>query len=361
MAIDLFASYKIGKLDLKNRFVRSATWDAMANEDGSVTEKSIELYTALGAGGMGLIISGHVFIDLPGKAGFGQYGIHDDTMIPGLKKMTATARKSGVRIAAQLAHSGLYCLGHDDPAIVVSVIPQVERPQHEMTDAEVVELISTYVSAARRAAEAGFDAIQLHGAHGYLLSQFLSPLYNHRTDNWGGSAARRRNFHLEVVKEIKKAVGSSYPVLIKLGVMDDKAGGLLLDEGVQAAVELAKAGIDAIEVSLGFGVAIRNTLNGEADTAYFRDLAATVKHKVNVPVMAVGGIRKLDTAKGIINCGEADMISMCRPFIREPDIISKWQKDLTSRAECVSCGKCFGNAVKYSQLACRNEAINTPK
>jgi 2,4-dienoyl-CoA reductase-like NADH-dependent reductase (Old Yellow Enzyme family) len=355
MSIDLFASYGIGKLELKNRFVRSATWDALANEDGTVSDKSIELYSNLGAGGVGLIISGHIFVELPGKAGYGQYGIHNDDMIPGLTMMTAAARKSGAKIAAQLAHAGLYSLDRSEPAKVVSNIPQVERPQYEMTDAEISELVEKYAASARRAAEAGFDAVQLHSAHGYLLSQFLSPLYNHRSDNWGGTAAKRGNFLIEVLKAIKKAAGSSYPVFIKLGVMDDKEGGLKLDEGVQIAVHLAKAGIDAVEVSLGFGVAIRNVINEDADKAYFRDLAAAVKHKIKVPVMAIGGIRALDTAKAIVNCGDADMISMCRPFIRQPDIIARWQQDMVGRSECVSCGKCFGNAVKYSQLACRNK------
>jgi 2,4-dienoyl-CoA reductase-like NADH-dependent reductase (Old Yellow Enzyme family) len=361
MPIDLFEPYTIGKLQLKNRFVRSATWDAMSNEDGSVSEKSVELYRVLGQGGVGLIVSGHIFIELEGRAGFGQYGIHNNDMIPGLKKMTEVSTKSGAKIAAQLAHSGLFRLEREELAVAVSEIPQVKRLQHEMTGSEIEELITKYADAARRAAEAGFDAVQLHAAHGYLLSQFLSPLYNHRSDKWGGSAAGRRNFHIEVLKRIKKELGSSYPVFIKLGVKDDKEGGLQLAEGLATAMELEKAGIDTVEVSLGFGTAIRNVFNQDVDQAYFRDLAAAVKQKVKVPVMAVGGIRSLATANAIVNCGESDMISMSRPFIRQPDLISKWKKDFSARAECISCGKCFGNAIKHSQLICRDKEQNRAK
>jgi 2,4-dienoyl-CoA reductase-like NADH-dependent reductase (Old Yellow Enzyme family) len=353
MAIDLFSKYKIGKMELKNRFARSATWDATANEDGSVTEKSISLYQALAEGGVGLIITGHIFVERQGKAGAGQYGIHSNEMIPGLKKLTDTVHKSGARIAAQLAHAGLYSLEREETAKVVSEIPQVKRLQHEMTDSEISELIETFAVAAKRSVEAGFDAIQLHGAHGYLMSQFLSPLYNRRNDRWGGTAEKRRAFHIELLKAVKKAVGKDIPVFIKLGIMDEKDGGLTIEEGLETVKQMEKEGLDGVEVSLGFGTAIRTAPENDTDQAYFRDLAATIKKNVSIPVMAVGGIRTLKTAQDIINGGQADMISMCRPFICEPDIISRWRQNPESPAGCISCGKCFGNAVKYQMVSCR--------
>jgi len=355
MTVDLFSPCKTGRLELKNRFVRSATWDATANDDGSVTDKSIGLFKALAEGGVGLIITGHVFVEMAGKAGAGQYGIHNDAMTAGLKKLTDTVHKSGSNIAAQLAHAGLYSLEKEETAMVVSEITQVKKNQHEMTDEEINELLVKYADAARRAVAAGFDAVQLHGAHGYLLSQFLSPLYNHRSDKWGGNAEKRRAFHLEVLKSIKNAAGKDYPVFIKLGVMDEKDGGLILEEGLETAKMLEKEGLDAVEVSLGFGTAIRTAPENDADQAYFRDLATAVKKVVSIPVMAIGGIRTLKTAQDIVNSGQADMISMCRPFIRQPDIVSKWQQDPASQAECISCGRCFGNAVKYQLVSCKNK------
>jgi len=353
MTVDLFSPYKTGRLELKNRFVRSATWDATANDDGSVTDKSIGLFKALAEGGAGLIITGHVFVEIAGKAGAGQYGIHNDAMIAGLKKLTDTVHQSGGRIAAQLAHAGLHSLQKEEPVKVVSEIPKAEKPQHVMTDSEINDLIKTFAKAAKRSVEAGFDAIQLHGAHGYLMSQFLSPLYNHRNDRWGGTIEKRRTFHIELLKAVKHAAGKDFPVFIKLGIMDGKDGGLTLEEGIQAVKHLEREGLDAVEVSIGFGNAIRIATKNDPAQAYFRELAAVLKQEVSIPVMVVGGIRTLEIAQDIIDSGHADIISMSRPFICEPDLIAKWQRGISRQAECISCGRCYMNLENINLVTCK--------
>lgn len=354
----LFQPFQIGGLTLPNRFVRSATWDATADDVGAVTDKSVALYRKLGRGGIGLIITGHAFISPLGQAGHGQYGGYSDDLIPGLSRLAQAAHDGGAKIALQIAHSGItsaYLHNAGLTAQAVSAIPQVKRPHRETSDEDITVLVADFAAAAWRAVAAGFDAVQLHGAHGYLISQFLSPRFNHRTDRWGGSLENRRRFPLEVLKAVRQAVGDTFPVLIKLGTQDDRAGGLPVDEGIAAAQELAAAGIDAIEVSCGFGNSMQTLEAGEGEKTYFRDRAAQVKQAVKVPVMAVGGIRSLATAESIIERGDADLISMCRPFIREPGLIARWQRGKVTPARCISCNKCLGSAATGETLDCREE------
>ncbi|MBA7678426.1 NADH oxidase [subsurface metagenome] len=203
--------------------------------------------------------------------------------------------------------------------------------------------------------EAGFDGVQIHGAHGYLMSQFVSPLFNLRADKWGGSAENRRRFHLEVIRKIRQAVGADFPLMIKFGVQDDREGGLSLSEGLETAQQMAEEGIDAIEVSAGIGTAIQITKEGAPERAYFRERAAAVKRAVTVPVMAVGGIRSLEMAKSIVDSGDAGLISLCRPFIREPGLVARWQRGEEEPARCSSCSKCMAIVGRGEPLECGEE------
>ncbi len=359
MTSKLFTPIKIGKLELKNRFMRSATWDAMADGSGLVTERSAALYQELNTGGIGLIVTGFAFVSfLSGQAGVGQYGIYSDKMIPGWKPIIKEAHKNGSKIAMQIVHAGInsgYLSHKGIDLCAVSKLPDVERKHHEMTDEEIEGIIADFVAAGVRVREAGFDAVQLHGAHGYLFSQFASPLFNHRHDRWGGSPENRRRFHLEVISRLRKAVGNDYPILIKFGVQDDKEGGMPLSEGLETCRQMVKAGLNSIEVSAGVGSAITRLREGEISQPVFRERAAAVKKAVNIPVAVVNGIRSMENAQDIIDSGYADIISMSRPFIREPHLLLRWQKGDTSPAKCISCGKCMPIAVKSQSLECGEE------
>ncbi len=357
MGMSILEPYRIGKMELKNRLMRSATWDGSADVNGAVTDGSVALYRGLGKGGIGLIVTGYAFIAAIGQANRGQYGIHTDDMIPGWRRLVKVGHDGGARIAMQIVHAGInsnYLYQKGITVLAVSNNPKVERPHREMTEEDIDTIISQFTAAAVRVREAGFDAVQLHGAHGYLMSQFLSPLQNHRTDHWGGSPQNRRRFHLEVIKAIRKAVGNDYPLFIKFGVQDDLEGGLLLSEGVETAREMTKAGLEAIEVSAGFGSPVQTTSESEPERAYFRERAAAVKHAVNVPVILVGGIRSPQLAQSIIDSGDADMISMSRPLIREPDLVNRWQKE-TKAAKCISCNQCRAGIGKGQPLECAQE------
>jgi len=360
VTIDLFEPYRIGGLELRNRFVRSATWDATADGSGAVTDTSVALYRELGQGGVGLIVTGFAFVSSPGQAAQGQYGIHTDDMIPGLRRLVQVAHQGGARIALQVHHAGIssrYLQRQGIPALAVSRIDKIDRPHREMTDKEVESIISDFALAAVRAREAGFDAVQLHGAHSYLMSQFLSPLFNLRNDRWGGNAENRRRFHLEVIRKVRQAAGPGFPLMIKFGVQDDKEGGLSLSESLETAQQMVAEGIDAIEVSTGAMQATHIPLmkEGDPEQVPFRERAAAVKRTVTVPVMVVAGIRSLEMAKDIVDSGDADLISMCRPFIREPGLVAHWQRGEGEPARCISCKKCEAIVRRDEPLECGEE------
>ncbi len=355
MSISLFEPYGIAGLELRNRFVRSATWDGTADKSGNVTDASVALYRKLGKGGVGLIISGYAYVSPLGQAVPGQYGIHTDDMIPGLHRLVEAAHQGGAKIALQIVHAGInsnYLHYMGITALAASSLRGIGIPHKEMTDEEIEGIVSDFVSAAVRGKEAGFDAIQLHGSHGYLMSQFLSPLFNLRTDRWGGSIEKRRGFHLEVIRRIRHAIGADFPLMIKFGVQDDYDGGLSLKEGLEIAKQMVETGIDAIEVSAGIGTILRVLRKSDPEQVYFRDRAAAVKRAVTVPVMLVGGIRSLETATSIVDSGDADLISMCRPFIREPDLINRWWRGDRKPARCISCNECLDTLAQGIPLQC---------
>jgi 2,4-dienoyl-CoA reductase-like NADH-dependent reductase (Old Yellow Enzyme family) len=356
----LFTPIKIGKLEIRNRFMRSATWDAMAESTGLVSERSRALYHELNTGGIGLIITGFAFVSYPlSQAGIGQYGIYSDKMIPGWKPIIKEAHDNGSKLAMQIVHGGINAANftHGEVSLcAVSAIPKLAaRTHHEMTDEEIEQIIADFVAAGVRVREAGFDAVQLHGAHGYLISQFASPLFNHRTDKWGGSPENRRRFPLEIIRRLRKALGLDYPILIKFGVQDDREDGMPLSEGLETCRQMVKTGLNSIEVSAGIGSAIARLREGEVSKIVFRERAAAVKKAVNIPVAVVNGIRNITVAEDIIDSGDADMISMSRPFIREPHLLLRWQKGDNSQARCISCGKCMPIAIKNESLECGEE------
>ncbi len=210
---------------------------------------------------------------------------------------------------------------------------------------EIRALITDFVTAAGRAKRAGFDGVQLHAAHGYLVSSFLSPHTNRRTDEWGGPVENRARVLIDVLRGVKAACGPAFPVIVKLNSTDFLDGGLTVDDAVRIAGMLEANGIDAIEVSGGMAEAGRGSvwpgLRSEADEGYFAENAARIKKAVKVPVFALGGIRTLAVAEKIVEEGRADLISLSRPLIRDPFLVKHFREGLTTKSECISCNKCF--------------------
>ncbi len=250
----LFEKTQLKGLNLSYRFVRSATYEGMADRLGNCTPNLIRLYAGLARGGTGLIITGNTYVGEEGKAVLFQLGIHEDRFIPGLKKITDRVHEAGGKIMMQLAHIGVFAR----PEITGCkplVISKTENPhkevQREMTPDDIGRVVRSVADAAQRAKRAGFDGVQIHAAHGYLHSQFLSPQFNHRRDRYGGSLENRIRAVVETVREIRRAVGPDYPVTIKMNAQDFTANGLFLEESVRVGIMLSNADIDAIELSGG--------------------------------------------------------------------------------------------------------------
>jgi 2,4-dienoyl-CoA reductase-like NADH-dependent reductase (Old Yellow Enzyme family) len=363
----LFTPTKISNLEVPNRFVRSATYDGGA-KDGFVSDWQIELYKALAKGRVGLIISGIFHVtDLVAKVSPAQNLLTSDEFIPDLKRLAAAVHAHGSKLAVQLYHPGreafrrLKPLGIEAPGpseIMAGEDPYFEGSCREMAADEVWAVVKAFGEAARRVQEAGCDAVQFHGAHAYLMAEFLSPQSNRRNDEWGGGLKNRLRLHTEIYKATRAQVGPEYPVMIKLGVEDGFPGGLDFKEGLEAAVQLAGLGFDCIEVSQGLrGVKwgqteFRDKIVKREREAYFRDWARQVKERVSVPVMMVGGLRSLDLMEEVAAAKEADFVSLCRPFIREPDLVASWEAGQVRYPTCISCNKCFENVLSGNKLCC---------
>ncbi|HKL01221.1 MAG TPA: NADH:flavin oxidoreductase [Desulfotignum sp.] len=360
---DLFDSTQINGMTLANRFVRSATWEGMAGDDGTVTSRLTETVAELAKGGVGLIISGHAYVVPEGQAGPKQMGIYKDDLIKGLASMTDAVHQAGGTMVAQLAHAGTFAaetLTRTPPRAVSVFDGLAKTPRHELTIDDIQHLVSAYVQAAERAKAAGFDGVQVHAAHGYLFSQFLSPVYNRRKDAYGGSIENRSRALCETVAAVRQAVGSDFPVLVKINARDDVEGGLTLEDCVETARRLEDAGIDAIEVSGGFLTSkklspSRVGINSPEKEAYFAEGAAACKQALDIPVILVGGIRSLEKARELIAGGTADYLSMCRPLIREPGLINRWRSGDTRPALCSSDNLCFRPALKGEGIYCVTE------
>jgi 2,4-dienoyl-CoA reductase-like NADH-dependent reductase (Old Yellow Enzyme family) len=342
----LFTPAKIGTIEIKNRFVRSATNDRMVTRGGKVTDELVDCYRVLARGEIGLIITGHAYISALGQGSVRQLGVYDDNLIAGLRLITDAVHEMDGKVAIQITHAGRQTQKEiiNETPVAPSAIPyglQKVVPR-ELSDGEIGQIIEDFAGAASRAQEAGFDAVQLHGAHGYLITQFLSPFSNKRTDRWGGDEERRFRFLHEVNKSVREKVGPDFPVFIKLAMKDFVEGGLDVSTSISIARRLSELGIDAIETSGGFSSGMENirrdVLPGKGE-AYFRAEASRLKKNVDVPVILVGGLRSLSTMESIIEGGDADFVSLSRPFIREPDLVLKL-KSGADRASCVSCSKC---------------------
>lgn len=344
----LFTPIPIGSLTIPNRFVRSATHAYLADDEGRVTDRLIELHRRLAEGDVGLIITGHAFVQPSGKASPRQIGVADDRFIEGLGRIPEAVHAYPTRVVLQIAHAGrqtkpkLCGCTPVSPSPVYDPVSKV-MPR-ELATGEIRTLIADFVAAAGRAKRAGFDGVQLHAAHGYLLSSFLSPHTNRRADEWGGTVENRARLLLETLRGIKAACGQDYPVIVKLNSTDFLEGGLTLDDAVQVAGLLDAAGIDGIEVSGGMAEAGQGSiwpgLRSEADEGYFVESAARVKAAVRVPVFGLGGIRTLAVAERMVASGRVDLVSMSRPFIRDPYLVKHFREGRIAKSECISCNKC---------------------
>ena len=346
----IFEEAHIGRMKLKNRLVRSAMWENLATDKGHMSEELFTLYEDLSKGGVGLIITGYAFVTPNEQPSPGMMGICDDTFIDEYKKLTDMVHLNDSKIVMQIAYggsqTGLSPEGRtiwgpsNIPDLAFGVIPT------PMTREDIRTLVKAFGAAAKRTKEAGFDGVQIHGAHGYLLSQFLTPHYNRRTDEYGGTIQNRARIIEEIYHEIRQEVGNDYPVLLKFNAADFFENGLTFEESRYVAQRFDTLGIDALEISGGTFASgeqnpCRTKINTAEREAYHAEFAARVANEVTTPVLVVGGLRSPEVIEELLETTKIGFFSLARPLLTEPDLPQQWQNGNRSRAKCVSCNVCL--------------------
>lgn len=319
----LFEQLEFKGLKLKNRIVMPPLANNLGDGKGGVTDKVIDHYLKRAKGGVGMIVVEHSYVTPTGKFNLEQLGIDQDNLIPGLKKLAEEIQSYDVKIGIQLNHAG----GTTTEAVIGTQLlvpspikhPWGKEVPREIAEEELLDLADCYAQAALRAKKAGFDFVEVHGAHGYLLNQFYSPLTNQRTDSYGGSRENRLRFPLMVVEKVRAAVGQDYPVFYRLGSDDLLKNGLTIEDALYAAPRLVEAGIDLLDISGG----IRGFLPKDPVPPYFAHISAAIKKVVDVPVLVTGGITEPEMANRIIEEGEADLVGIGRALIKDPDWANK--------------------------------------
>jgi 2,4-dienoyl-CoA reductase-like NADH-dependent reductase (Old Yellow Enzyme family) len=356
---------ELGPVPTRNRIIRAGTSESMAEPGGAVSDELVDLYATLARNAVGAIFTGHLFCHERGRYARNQTGLDRDALLPGLRRLVDAVHAGGGVILAQVAHAGSQSRAPEVAPLAPSAVPNAltGRPVPAAAEAEIDEAIQAFATGARRAIAAGFDGVHIHGANGYLISEFLSPLANRRDDAWGGDPDRRRRFAVEVVRAVRAEVPADRALTMKLGVVDAPSGGLTLDEALVTARAVAAEGLDALEISCGVMQAasdsarqyvavdrrraaddllLHRLLSEPAAEAYFVPWARRVRAEVpGIALVAVGGMRRTETMEQVLAAGDADFVAMARPFIREPDIASQIAAGRTGRVDCTSCNLCL--------------------
>lgn len=315
----------INNLILKNRLVMPPMATSKAAASGRITREICEYYHEKSLGGyIGLIITEHSYISPEGKASKGQVSIASGDDIEGLKKLVSVIHQNGTRVMAQINHAGAAAKTEVTGMAVYGAsnapMPRTGFVPLQMSQNDIKKVVSDFTAAAVRAKQAGFDGVEIHSAHGYLLNQFFSPLTNKRTDEYGTKTlAGRLRLHLEIIESIRKAVGNDYPIAVRLGACDYMEGGSTLQDGAAAARILERAGIDLLDISGGFCGYI---VPGNSEQGYFGELTKAIKAEVNIPVILTGGVTQPHAAEELLQAGKADLIGVGRAILKD----SLWAK-----------------------------------
>ncbi len=395
----IFEQGEISTIKLKNRIIRSATHEGLADIQGSPTNKLIKKYETLAKNEVGCIITGFAGIMQNGKSAcHNMLMIDDDSLIEPYQKLTNHMHELKTPIILQIAHCGRQTRSFITglPTVAPSAIKDKSFKEDlplELNEGGIHEIIENFVDAIVRAKISGFDGVQLHLAHGYLLAQFLSSYTNRRTDKWGGTTENKFRIINEIFDKAQRKVGD-YPILVKLNAYDGRKNGMRIDEAVKISKMLEKAGCAGIEVSCGVFEDGLFTLRGEKlplDAVFkynftykslpnlikefaklvlpitskkikpYQDFnveyAEIIKKNVNIPVIVVGGIKKLDSIKSILQNNKADFVSLCRPLIAEPNLINKFKKGVQKSSNCIDCNYCM-IASEEEPLKCYKGRLN---
>ena len=327
----IFEPAELKNLTVRNRLVRSATWEGIANPDGSLKDEAYGIYSELAKGGVGVIITGFTSVAPLDHASDGTMRLCDDALIPQYHKLVDVIHAEGCPVITELALGGYYREKNG------------RYTQVDLDDMRVDEIrlvIRRFVDAAVRAEEAGFDGVQIHAAHFFFLSRFISPAANHRLDESGGSTENRSRILLEIMEGIRRTAPTLH-VTIKINSSDFISGGLDATECLAICKLLDQAGIGSIEIS-GNGTSVGG-IKAHVNEGYFAPVAAEVAEAVRCPVIVVGGFRSMDTMEAVLNNTKIGFISLSRPLIHDPDLPNKMKAGASTVSKCVSCNRCYSS------------------
>lgn len=318
------------KLTLKNRLIMPPMATGKSEKDGGVSKELLEYYDEKSKSGfISLIIIEHSYIAEQGKASDGQLSVSGNGRLEGLKGLAATIHKNGSKAVMQINHAGSAAskdiTGHIPVGPSPIVHPRKGGLPKELSKKEIVAITDNFAEAARRVKEAGFDGVEIHSAHGYLLNQFYSPLTNKRTDEYGGDLSGRIRIHLEIIKKVRTVVGDHFPILLRLGASDYMEGGISIEDSTIAAKEFEKSGVDILDISGGL---CGYTVPGLTEQGYFSPLTEAIKNVVSIPVILVGGITEPDAAEELLSAGKADLIGVARAIYKDSHWAEKAIKSL---------------------------------
>lgn len=318
---------QIGSLTLKNRLVMPPMATSSAESDGTLTQAILDYYNEKSVGGyISLIIIEHSYIAPEGKASENQLSVAEDRMVERLTELAEVIHQNGSKAVMQINHAGSSTSSQiiGITPVAPSSVPNLRKtdstvkPQ-ELTTQEIKGIVTAFQNAAFRVKKAGFDGVEIHSAHGYLLNQFFSPLTNKRTDQYGGDVFGRIRIHLEVIRSVREAVGPDFPIFLRLGASDFREGGTVIEDSQVAAQEFEKAGINALDISGGFSGYNVPGLTGQG---FFAPLTEEIKKVVSIPVILTGGVTQANAAEQLLAQGKADLIGVGRAILKD----SSWAK-----------------------------------
>ncbi|HHY39803.1 MAG TPA: FAD-dependent oxidoreductase [Syntrophaceticus sp.] len=356
----LFSPIRIGTMEVSNRFVVPPMGTNLANPDGTVSEELIAYWEARAKGGWGLLIVEIAAVDPLGKAIPYQLGIWDDKFIPGYKKLVDTVHRYGAKIAVQIHHAGRQTssaiLGGEKP-VAPSPVPcfVTQETPRELTTEEVYQLIEKFGDAAARAREAGFDAVEIHGAHGYMVAQFMSQHTNKRVDEFGGSLYNRMRFPVEIIRNVRRKVGGSYPIIFRMSADERVVDGRKIEESKAVASIVENAGVDALHISTGVYASMQYIVPPpDVSPGFILPAAGEIKKAVSIPVIGVGRINDPVLAKQAIQTGQADLLAWGRQSLADPDLPNKVAAGRVQEIQpCIACNQgCIGYIFDPNKMKC---------
>lgn len=312
----LFEGFEIKGLQVKNRIMMSPMCQYQANEDGTIAEWHYIHYGARAVGGVGLIMVEASGVESRGRITNRDVGIYSDDHIPGLKRIVGFCHTYGAKVAIQLAHAGRKSEVADEPNVAPSAIAFSEkyRTPQELTASEIEKIVEAFGQAARRAVEAGFDTVEIHGAHGYLIHEFLSPLSNKRTDEYGGSQANRMRFPLEVIRRVKREIPDHMPLFMRVSASEYAAEGYSPEDMTDMVKQFKEEGVDMVDVSSGGNLPVPPTHY----PGYQVGFAEQIRNTIDMPVIAVGRLESAQLAEEVVRNQRADLVAVGRGLLRDP-------------------------------------------